>query len=185
MEETQEGSRQGSGRGRQRREGKGKRFPRRGTKNGEGPLRGWKRLERDPPRVGKGARQRTGRNGKKISTKGHEGRHEGPLRRWRRLKRGLAKDREGDPPRNSKERLEKTSTKGHEGRKTAKRFPRRATKDGKRQKDFHEGALRTARRGTKGLAGAQEGFAKGRHGEKGFPPSGYSKDVGKDSKDFS
>ena len=29
---------------------KAKRYPRRATKNGEGPLRGWRRLKRDPPR---------------------------------------------------------------------------------------------------------------------------------------
>ena len=38
-----------------------KRNPRRATKDDEGPLRGWKRLMRDPPKVGQG---------EKISTKG-------------------------------------------------------------------------------------------------------------------
>ena len=31
---------------------KGKNYPRRATKNGEGPLRGWRGIDRDPPRVG-------------------------------------------------------------------------------------------------------------------------------------
>ena len=38
-----------------------KSYPRRGTKDPEGPLRGWRRLKRDPPKVGKG---------EKISTRG-------------------------------------------------------------------------------------------------------------------
>ena len=39
-----------------RRTTKAKRYPRRATKNGEGPLRGWRRLERALPKVGKGER---------------------------------------------------------------------------------------------------------------------------------
>ena len=41
-----------------------KRYPRRATKDYEGPLRGWRKLKRDPPKVGKG---------EKISTKGDKG----------------------------------------------------------------------------------------------------------------
>ena len=41
-----------------------KRNPRRATKDDEGPLRGWRKLKRDPPKVGKG---------EKISTKGDKG----------------------------------------------------------------------------------------------------------------
>ena len=93
---------------------KAKRYPRRATKDDEGPLRGWRKLKRDPPKVGKG---------EKISTKGDKGSvkrakdesakglqgvgkdskgvREGPLRGWRRLKR--------DPPKVGKG--EKNSTK--------------------------------------------------------------------------
>ena len=41
-----------------------KRNPRRATKDDEGPRRGWRKLKRDPPKVGKG---------EKISTKGNIG----------------------------------------------------------------------------------------------------------------
>ena len=41
-----------------------KRYPRRATKDDEGPRRGWRKLKRDPPKVGQG---------EKISTKGDRG----------------------------------------------------------------------------------------------------------------
>ena len=46
-----------------------KRNPRRATKDYEGPLRGWRKLKRDRPKVGKG---------EEISTKGAKGSVEGP-----------------------------------------------------------------------------------------------------------
>ena len=84
---------QGSGRG-ERIDTKGekekaKTYPRRATKNSEGPRRGWRGIDRDPPRVGKGGEDRyEGRKGKgkNISTKGHEER--------RRATKGLEETRE-------------------------------------------------------------------------------------------
>ena len=54
--EGSRGIRQRSPRGKDFHE-KAKRNPRRTTKNGEGPRRGWRRLKRDPPKVGKGVRK--------------------------------------------------------------------------------------------------------------------------------
>ena len=131
-------------------------YPRRATKNGKGPLRGWRGLERGSPRVATGRKdfhqagpRRTGK-GKKISTKGHEGRQ--------RATKGLEGAQEGSRQGNEGPR---------KGRQKKKRFPRRATKDG-------EGPLRRWR-GERGLPNRQ--------GEKGFPPSGSTKD-GKRQKDF-
>ena len=45
-----------------------KRNPRRGTKDYEGPLRGWRKLKRDPPKDGKGEKIST--KGAKVSVKG-------------------------------------------------------------------------------------------------------------------
>ena len=113
----------------------------------EGPLRGWRGVERGPPRIAKGRKdfhqagpRRTGK-GKKISTKGHEGRQ--------RATKGLEGAREGF----AKGRHEGFPRKGRpkDGKK-AKRFPRRATKDGKRQ-------LRGWRRHEEGSA---KGSVKGR-----------------------
>ena len=125
MEGAQEGFAKGREGGRQRREGKAKRFPRRATKDGKGPLRRWRGLERGLPRIAKGRKdiheagpRRTGK-GKKISTKGHGER--------RRATKGLEETQEGP-------------TKGREGEKGFP--PSGSTKDGKRQKDFHEGPLR-------------------------------------------
>ena len=57
---------------------KAKRFPRRDTKNGEGPLRGWWGIERGSPKVGKGEEDiHEGRKGKKISTEGSEKNRDG------------------------------------------------------------------------------------------------------------
>ena len=54
LEEAREGSARGRQGERKDFQEKAKRFPRRTTKNGEGPRRGWRRPERDPPRVAKG-----------------------------------------------------------------------------------------------------------------------------------
>ena len=72
---------------------KKKSYPRRATKNDEGPLRGWRMLQRGSPRVGKGVRQ-----GPRI---------------------GKKEIHEGDPPRDAKEKRfpRRGSTKGHEGKK--------------------------------------------------------------------
>ena len=59
LEEIREGFAKGRKGVRQGREGKEKRFPRRGTKNDEGALRGWRRLERGLPRIGKGGNKST------------------------------------------------------------------------------------------------------------------------------
>ncbi len=68
-------------------EGK-KSYPRRGTKDHEGPLRGWWGIERGLPGVEKGGADiHEGRKGKNISTKGHEER--------RRATKGLEKAQEG------------------------------------------------------------------------------------------
>ena len=59
---------------------KAKRYPRRATKNGEGPLRGWRRLKKDPPKVGQGGPRRDSKGLEKTpkgSVKGHEERHLG------------------------------------------------------------------------------------------------------------
>ena len=132
---------------------KEKRYPRRATKNGKGPLRGWRGLERErgSPRVhekGHGKRKdfhqagprRTGK-GKKISTKGHEGRQRATKALARGRQEGFDIQRSG--------RGERISTKRvHEGREKAKRFPRRGSvKDIKGKRVIHEGARRTALRG--------------------------------------
>ena len=68
-------------------EGK-KSYPRRGTKDHEGPLRRWWGIERGLPGVEKGGADiHEGRKGKNISTKGHEER--------RRATKGLEKAQEG------------------------------------------------------------------------------------------
>ena len=71
-----------------------KRYPRRGTKDHEGPLRGWRRLKRVPPKVGKG---------ELISTKGVKYLLRGQKINPRRDSKGLEKTRKG-------------SVKGHEER---------------------------------------------------------------------
>ena len=73
-----------------------KRNPRRATKDDEGPLRGWRKLKRDPPKVGRGEEIST--KGAKVSVKGakdesakgsqgvgkdSKGVHEGPRRTLR------------------------------------------------------------------------------------------------------
>ena len=143
-----------------------KRFPRR-AKDGKGPLRGWRGLEirqgnEGPRRAPKGYPRR--KDGK------------GPLRRWRGRGSAKVRGEKGFPPSGprvgkDKRKGKKISTKGHEGRQRAtkerlegrekarsrgvrqgsprgaKGFPPSgSTKDGKRQKDFHEGdPLRTSR----------------------------------------
>ena len=114
-----------STKGKEEREGKGKKIstkgekekaktcPRRATKNGEGPLRGWRRLERDPPRIAKGRKDfhEKGKRYPRRATKNGEG----PRRGWRRLER--------DPPRVAKGRKisRKRQKDFHEGpRRTAK-----------------------------------------------------------------
>ena len=109
---------------------------------------------------------------KKKSTKGTQGKrviHEGPRRGWRRLERGLP-------------RIAKRRKNFHE---KAKRYPRRATKNGegprrgwrrperacqgspsgeristKRQKDFHEGPRRMTT-GHEGVGGGPRGVCQG------------------------
>ena len=73
-------------------EGK-KSYPRRGTKDHEGPLRGWRRLKRDPPKVGQGRKdfhEKAKRYPRRATKNG-----EGPRRGWRRLKRAPPKVAKG------------------------------------------------------------------------------------------
>ena len=140
------GACQRSGRGKDFQE-KAKGYPRRATKNGKGPRRGWRRPERDPPEVAKGR--------ERISRKRQKDFHEGPRR--------TAKGHEGvgGGSRGACQR----SGRGKDFQEKAKGYPRRATKNGKgprrgwrrperdppevakgrerisrkRQKDFHEG----------------------------------------------
>ena len=129
----------------------------------KGARRGWRRLKRDPPKVGKG---------KKISTKDHE--------EWRRATKGLeearegsAKDRQGEKgfPRKGK----KISTKGHEEWRRATKGLEKAregsAKDRQGEKGFPRKGKKIStkgheerRRATKGLEEAREGPAKGREG---------------------
>ena len=60
-----------------------KSYPRRATKDYEGPLRGWRRVKRDPPRVGKG-QIRVIREGTIGVGKSSKGGHEGPRGETRR-----------------------------------------------------------------------------------------------------
>ena len=80
-------------------EGK-KSYPRRGTKDREGPLRGWRRLKRDPPKVGKGEkistkRQKDIHEGPRRTAKGHEGVGGGSRGACQRSGRGSAKGLQG------------------------------------------------------------------------------------------
>ena len=117
LEKAQEGSakgREGSAKGweggKDFQEG-AKRYPRRATKNGKGPLRGWRRLKKDLPKVGQG---------EKISRKGQKDIHEGPRRGWRRPERDppeVAKGRERISRKRQKDFHEgpRRTAKGHEG----------------------------------------------------------------------
>ena len=89
---------------------KAKTYPRRATKKGKGPLRGWRKNQRGAPRVGKGEEDiHEGRKGRKeLSTKGIHVGHEGIREETRTDRKDL-------------------STKGHEGtrRKTKRMVPGR------------------------------------------------------------
>ena len=189
-----EGAREGSAKVRQERSGRGIHQ---------------ETLERGLPRFATGRKDfhqagpRRTEKGKKISTKGHEGRHEGALRRWRGLKRGSPGVGKG--PSKAGRKGKKNSTKGHEGVGGDSRGVRQGVGEGIHQetlrgvwKDSGRGPLRKTgrkgkkistkgheerRRATKALEETQEGFAKVHHGEKRFPPSGSTKD-GKRQKDF-
>ena len=93
-----------------------KRYPRRATKNGKGPLRGWRRLKKDLPKVGQG---------EKISRKGQKDIHEGPRR--------TAKGHEGvgESSRGACQRSGSGSAKGLQGvgkdSKGVREGPRRKT----------------------------------------------------------
>ena len=130
--------------GRTKKDKKTKRFPRRATKDGKGPLRGWRGLERGSPRNGEKGFQRTGK-GKKISTKGHEGRQRA-TKALEGAQEGFAKVRQGE--------------KGFP--------PSGSTKDGKRQKDYPRRATKR-QRATKGLGsrGGSRGVRQGRFTKRG------------------
>ena len=124
-----------------------KRYPRRGTKDHEGPLRGWRWIDRGSPRVGKGGEDvHEGRKGKgkKISTKGHEGVGGGSRGIRQRSGRGKRFPGKG----------KKISTKGHEGvgggsRGIRQGSGRGSAKElqgvGKDSKGVREGRRRTAK----------------------------------------
>ena len=120
-----------------------KTYPRRATKDGEGPLRGWRGIDRDPPKVGKGVRD----EGKRFI-------QEGPLWALTRLplpeSLPLEGKSEAEPPdddplgcawrpartfspvavlRGRLPRLRRTAY-ALEPRRGKKTYPRRATKDG-------------------------------------------------------
>ena len=63
-----------------------KRNPRRATKDDEGPLRGWRKLKRDPPKVGRG---------EEISTKGAKGSVKGTKDESAKGSQGVGKDSKG------------------------------------------------------------------------------------------
>ena len=98
-----------------------KSYPRRGTKDHEGPLRSWRRLKKDPPKVAKGRKgfhEKAKRYPRRATKNG-----EGPLRGWRRLKKDPPKVGQGGPRRDSKglEKTRKGSVKGHEERHYGKK----------------------------------------------------------------
>ena len=121
LEEAREGHAKGRARGKDFHE-KAKRYPRRATKNGEGPLRGWRRLERDSPEVGQG---------EKISTKRQKDIHEGPLRTTKGHE-GVGGGSKGIRQRSGRESAEGFQGVGKDSKgvgEKAKRYPPRATED--------------------------------------------------------
>ena len=134
LEESQEGSAKGWEGGKDFQEG-AKRYPRRATKNGEGPLRGWRRLKKDLPKVGQG---------EKISRKGQKDIHEGPRR--------TAKGHEGvgERSRGACQRSGSGSAKGLQGvgrdSKGVREGPRRKTR---REKRYPRRTLGLSTKGTR------------------------------------
>ena len=111
--------------------------PRRARRKKNYPRRTTKGLEKAQEGSAKGRQGEKGfpRKGKKISTKGHEERRRA-TKALEEAREGSAKGREGGPRRDSKglEKAQEGSAKGREGGKDfhekAKRYPRRATKNG-------------------------------------------------------
>ena len=147
LEESQEGSAKGWEGGKDFQEG-AKRYPRRDTKNGKGPRRGWRRLKKDLPKVGQG---------EKISRKGQKDIHEGP-RRTAKGHEGVGGGSRGirqRSPRGEKGfpgKGKKISTKDHEERRRATKGLEEAREGSQRsprvegRKDFQEKAKRFPRR---------------------------------------
>ena len=156
---------------------KAKTCPRRATKNGEGPLRGWRGIDRGSPKVGKGRKDfhEKAKTYPRRATKNGEG----PRRGWRRLER--------DPPKVAKGRKD-----FHERQKLI----RRATKDGEGPRkgsiEGEGGKMSTKAKGkkisTKGheeRRRAHEGVGGGSRGIRQGSGRGSAKElqgVGKDSK---
>ena len=148
-------STKGSTKNREQRE---KIYPRRATKNGKGPRRGWRRLERDPPRVAKGRerisrkREKDFHEGPRRTAKGHEGVGEGSRGIRQRSPRGerISTKRQKDIHEGPRR-----TTKGHEGvgggsRGIRQRSERGSAKGlqgvGKDSKGVREGPRRKTRR---------------------------------------
>ena len=153
--------------------GKAKRFPRRATKNGEGPRRRWRRLERDPPKVGQGEKRFPGK-GKKISTKGHEERRRA-TKALEEAREGSAKGRQGEKRFPGKGK--KISTKGHEERRRATKGLEEAREGSAKGR---QGEKRFPRKGKKISTKNGEGPRRGWRRLERDPPKGQG--VGKDSK---
>ena len=164
-------STKGSTKNREQRE---KIYPRRATKNDEGPRRGWRRLERDPPRVAKGRerisrkRQKDFHEGPRRTAKGHEGVGGGS----RGIRQKSPRGEKGFPGKGKK-----ISTKGHEERRRATKGLEKTQEGSAKSRQGEKGfpgkgkkistkGHEERRRATKGLEEAREGSAKGRQGER-------------------
>ena len=132
-----------------------KSYPRRATKDDEGPLRGWRRLERGLPRIAKRRKnfhEKAKRYPRRATKNG-----EGPLRGWRRPER--------NPPKVGKGVHEGTPRVGKDS-KGVREGPRRKTLRGKRFPPRGRKTLPVCTPITPPLRGSRQdqGAARGRAG---------------------